>query len=253
VGFARIIVPLDPRRYYELGRVADEEFSGPCLDVSSPKLLPSLLQREGSGDWVCVDLHEPEVAAWRTIDPRLELRVADATALPFPDASFEHCICVSVIEHIPDGGAAQALAEIWRVLRPGGTLQLTTDVSTSPGDRYVDARLYGEASRVDDRGVFFKHDYSPDELAELVGRQPWIVATEEYAAFASPRIERWFDAHVPWSYAVGPFLRFVCPGNIRTAPRPTVVEEAGEGVAYLELGKPGDGVNAGRGDTASSP
>jgi SAM-dependent methyltransferase len=248
-------VPLDPRRYYELGRVADESFSGRCLDVSSPKLLPSLLRAEGNGEWVCIDLHEPEVEAWRSIDPRLSLAVADATALPFPDASFDHCICVSVVEHIPDGGAATALAEIWRVLRPGGTLHLTTDVSASPKDVYVATQLYGEASRVDDRGVFFKRDHAPDEVDELVRQQPWVVAAREYAAFSNPRIEAWFNAHVPWSFTVGPFLRFVCPQDIRTAPTAAPVEAAGEGVVYFRLQKPpvsGDGVSASPGDTASS-
>lgn len=252
VGFARILVPLDPRRYYELGRIADESFSGRCLDVSSPKLLPSLLQAEGKGDWVCIDLHEPEVTAWRTIDIRLSLAVADATGLPFHDESFEHCICVSVIEHIPDGGAAAALAEIWRVLRPGGTLHLTTDVSASPADVYVDARLYGEASRSDERGVFFKRDHAPSEVDDLVRRQRWIVSAREYAAFANPRLERWFNAHVPWSYAVGPFLRLVCPGNIRTSTNPGVIEAAGEGVVYLRLEKPPAPLSADRADTASS-
>jgi SAM-dependent methyltransferase len=44
---------------------------------------------------------------------------ADALALPFPDASFDHVVAAEVLEHIPDDGTA--LAEIARVLRPGGT------------------------------------------------------------------------------------------------------------------------------------
>ena len=55
-GVYRLLVPLEPWRYYELGRVASEPFAGDCLDVSSPKLLASLLQREGRGRWTAVDL-----------------------------------------------------------------------------------------------------------------------------------------------------------------------------------------------------
>ena len=44
----------------------------------------------------------------------------DATRLPFDDCSFDHVIASEVLEHIDDDEAA--LAELTRVLRPGGTL-----------------------------------------------------------------------------------------------------------------------------------
>jgi SAM-dependent methyltransferase len=239
VGFVRLLVPLDPRRFYELGRVADEHFDGRCLDVSSPKLLPSLLNAEGHGSWVCVDLFAKEIDAWRTIDPELELAVEDATALSYPDETFDHCICVSVVEHIGGGGDADALAEMWRVLKPGGSLHLTTDVAARPHDVFVEERVYGQASRVvDDRGVFYKHDYTPAELERLVASRPWEVVVREFATARDPRIERWYTGHLPWSSLTGPFLRFVCPSNFRTSSSPDLVEAAGEGVAYLHLRKP---------------
>ena len=42
----------------------------------------------------------------------------DAARLPFPDASFDRVICSEVLEHLPDPD--QAIAEIERVLKPGG-------------------------------------------------------------------------------------------------------------------------------------
>jgi SAM-dependent methyltransferase len=47
----------------------------------------------------------------------------DATALPFPDAAFDRIIAAEVLEHISDDKAA--LAELTRVLRPGGTIAVT--------------------------------------------------------------------------------------------------------------------------------
>lgn len=45
---------------------------------------------------------------------------ADVVCLPFRDGVFDAVICSEVLEHIPDG--RQAVAELVRVLRPGGKL-----------------------------------------------------------------------------------------------------------------------------------
>ncbi|HTD58791.1 MAG TPA: methyltransferase domain-containing protein [Solirubrobacteraceae bacterium] len=50
--------------------------------------------------------------------------VGDARALPFEDRAFEVVVCTEVIEHVPD--PTSAVVELARVLRPGGTLVLTT-------------------------------------------------------------------------------------------------------------------------------
>jgi ubiquinone/menaquinone biosynthesis C-methylase UbiE len=50
--------------------------------------------------------------------------VSDITAIPVPDASFDAVMCTEVFEHIPD--PVPAIAELHRVLRPGGTLILTS-------------------------------------------------------------------------------------------------------------------------------
>lgn len=47
----------------------------------------------------------------------------DALRLPFADASFDRVIASEVLEHIPDDDTA--MAELSRVLRPGGTMAVT--------------------------------------------------------------------------------------------------------------------------------
>ncbi len=54
---------------------------------------------------------------------RWGLSAADITALPFADHAFDHVICSEVMEHIPDD--RQAARELFRVLRPGGTLTVS--------------------------------------------------------------------------------------------------------------------------------
>ena len=44
------------------------------------------------------------------------------TALPFPDASFDRALCLDVLEHLAFEDQPRALAELFRVLRPGGEL-----------------------------------------------------------------------------------------------------------------------------------
>jgi SAM-dependent methyltransferase len=50
--------------------------------------------------------------------------IGDAQALGFPDDTFEAILCTEVLEHLPE--PQRAIDEMWRVLRPGGTLLLTT-------------------------------------------------------------------------------------------------------------------------------
>jgi SAM-dependent methyltransferase len=241
VGAARLLVPLDPWRYYEMGIVAEQPFSGRCLDVSSPKLLPSLLAAEGKGRWTAIDLFEDEIVAWRAVDPSLELEVQDATALRFEDDTFDHCICISVLEHVGVGADEVALGEMWRVLKPGGVLHLTTEVAAEPGDVFIADKRYGDASaEIAGKGFFFKHDYGVDEVERLVETRPWKVDERSFTVQKRPGIERWFYAHVPWSYATGPFLRFVCPSNFESSASPEVMARAGRGVVYLRLVKAPD-------------
>lgn len=49
---------------------------------------------------------------------------ADGLALPFAAASFDSVLCNEVLEHVPE--PARLFAEAARVLKPGGTLVLTT-------------------------------------------------------------------------------------------------------------------------------
>jgi ubiquinone/menaquinone biosynthesis C-methylase UbiE len=46
--------------------------------------------------------------------------LVDAKGLPYPDASFDAVISNSIVHHIPQ--PHDTLAEMWRVLRPGGVL-----------------------------------------------------------------------------------------------------------------------------------
>jgi SAM-dependent methyltransferase len=52
-----------------------------------------------------------------------DIKQGDALQLPFVDAEFDRVVAAEVLEHIPDDQAA--IAELARVLRPGGTMAVT--------------------------------------------------------------------------------------------------------------------------------
>ena len=68
------------------------------------------------------DAEMVELAARRLarFGDRVRLNQADATALRYPDASFDVVLSIGVLHHV--GAWEKALAEAARVLRPGGSL-----------------------------------------------------------------------------------------------------------------------------------
>jgi ubiquinone/menaquinone biosynthesis C-methylase UbiE len=66
---------------------------------------------------------------------QIEVITADATELPLPSDRFSAAACFTMLHHIPDpAGQDRALAELARVLRPGGLL-LGTDGEDTPARR----------------------------------------------------------------------------------------------------------------------
>lgn len=70
-------------------------------------------------------------AAGLTVD----LRAAAAEALPFPDGAFETVVCSLVLCSVPS--QARALAEVRRVLAPGGTLRFLEHVRGNGIEGYL--------------------------------------------------------------------------------------------------------------------
>jgi SAM-dependent methyltransferase len=70
-----------------------------------------------------VDLLPERVATARERSPEMDLRVADAAALPFADAKFDIALQFTLISSVLDDAARRRIAaETLRVLRPGGAI-----------------------------------------------------------------------------------------------------------------------------------
>jgi methionine biosynthesis protein MetW len=94
-----------------------------CLDVGCGDGGTSgVWLNEHARRYVGVDIAESAVrmATDQGLDARL---VTDAAELPFPDQSFDVAVCVEILEHLFE--PQQALAEVYRILRPDGRLIAT--------------------------------------------------------------------------------------------------------------------------------
>ena len=92
------------------------------LDLASgPGVLgQAALQRVAPGPVLICDIAERALAVGRAANPALLAAAADAEALPFADASFDHVLCGLGLMFLPDIG--KALGEMRRVLRAQGAL-----------------------------------------------------------------------------------------------------------------------------------
>ena len=165
----------------------------------------------------------------------------DARALSFGEASFDAVACVSVVEHVPGDGDSRTMAEIWRVLRPGGVLHLTTNVAARPREIRTDRPVYGGAADGEDdgaEGVFFERHHTEDTLRDRLLALPWREEAREYVRERRPVHKRFFAAR-PWSFLAGGLLPLVCVRNFAAVPGPGALGPDEHGVVYLRLRRPG--------------
>jgi ubiquinone/menaquinone biosynthesis C-methylase UbiE len=94
-----------------------------CLDLGSDNGVVSLLLRRAGGEWASADLTEEAVASIRELVGS-DVHLVRGESLPFPDRSFDSVAVVDMLEHVPDDRAF--VAELARILRPGGTVVVNT-------------------------------------------------------------------------------------------------------------------------------
>jgi SAM-dependent methyltransferase len=117
----------------------------------APEISIYNLLRRSQADYVAADIEVSRFAG--------PVVYADATNIPFPDASFDAIICIHVLEHIVDD--RKAIAEFFRVLKPGGQaiVAVPTYGDVTYEDPDLDAagreRQYGAAGHVRLNGIDF--------------------------------------------------------------------------------------------------
>jgi SAM-dependent methyltransferase len=240
----RIWMPLDVDRVAELPWVAEQvlrERPARVLDIASPKLLACwLVDRGGIAEVVATDVWAQEIEDWRRLAGRIAglwLEVADATALPYPDGSFDAVYSASVLEHIRDDGDITAAREIARVLRPGGFAALTVPYAREHRDEYVDHDLYGEPYV--GQPIFFQRHYDAASVQRLLADGALAVVErgiwrKEGVQEARSRVPRFIPARWEVGRFLGPGLMVLGARAMHDAP---VDEPGDENVLRLLLRK----------------
>jgi ubiquinone/menaquinone biosynthesis C-methylase UbiE len=134
----------------DAARVAE----GTCLlDVcTGPGMLAAAALGRGA-QVVAVDFSGKVVEIAKRNVPGAEFHLGDAQALPFKRESFDAVVCGYGIIHLPE--PQKALAEMYRVLKPGGYLAASVWAAPRPGTGF--GLLFGAIKRYGDLNVPLPH------------------------------------------------------------------------------------------------
>ena len=86
-----------------------------------------------------------EYARAQNSDPRVSFELGDGQNLSYPEASFDRCVSLLVVNHIPD--TPKALNEICRVTKPGGVV--ATAMWDGTGGNEFNDRMWNVAVTID--------------------------------------------------------------------------------------------------------
>jgi len=151
-----------------------------------------ILDRFGAAQVDAFDLDPRMVARarrrLRSRGARVRLFVADAAAIPAPDASYDAAFDFGIVHHVPDW--RRALAEVARVLKPGGRLY-AEEALAALVDHPLARRLlvHPRADRFD--AATFAHGLAeaglvPERSSQLAGLFAWFTARKPAADAGTP-------------------------------------------------------------------
>jgi ubiquinone/menaquinone biosynthesis C-methylase UbiE len=160
---------LKQRKLAEISALLGPTEGRRCLDLGSDNGVVSLMLRRAGGRWASADLTEEAVRSIRELVAS-DVHLVSGQHLPFPEGEFDCVAVVDMLEHVEDDRAF--LAELSRVLRPGGRLVVNTPHRRDTVLRRVRDRV----GLTDEKHGHVRPGYTPEELRRLVeesGRFSW--------------------------------------------------------------------------------
>ena len=149
----------------------------------------------GCGEGVLVDEYADRLQI-EGIDPNYSsarVRTGSLAALPYADATFDRALCLDVLEHLTFDEQPRALAELFRVLKPGGDLLVSI-----PNLAHLQSRVhFALAGRLIRTASEIKHpgDRPAAEYIELARRAGFALVARRGIFPTVPVLTRWIRRH----------------------------------------------------------
>lgn len=157
-----------------------------CLEIGCATGVTSYLLRQRGGEWVSVDFEPDHVSSARSLVGNHVYLICE-DGLDFESSYFDLVVGINFLEHI--GQDDRFIAEMARVLKPGGTLILTAPKGERHRLGYRLKRLYGFTA--DRKGFGHARDgYSPELLRSKFRKAGLeIEALDTYSRFFTEAVE----------------------------------------------------------------
>ncbi|MCB9107467.1 MAG: class I SAM-dependent methyltransferase [Anaerolineales bacterium] len=153
-----------------------------CLDIGSDNGVISYLLREQGGTWKSADLDEHSVNAIKAL-VGTEVYQIDDRHTPFADNEFDCVAVVDYLEHIQNDAAF--INELYRILKPGGTLIINV-----PHVKNSLLRKFRLAiGQTDEKHGHLRPGYTVDSLNQLMEGQFTIKSHKTYSKFFSELVD----------------------------------------------------------------
>ncbi len=155
-----------------------------CLEVGCARGTVSHFLRTAGGTWFHADTDNSNVrAALALIKSGIVL--IPPNVLPFTDAQFDIIVSLDYLEHVHDDQAA--LHELWRVLKPGGRLLVSTPTT---GPTFLLNKIKPMIGLTLDKYGHVREGYDLKDLNQRLTKQGYdIVTSSTYSRFFTEFIE----------------------------------------------------------------
>lgn len=208
LGYKRSLIllinPISSTRYWEFDFVNRNIISHgkqKILDVSSPRFFGLYLASKFKNiEYVMINPDKNDVIETEFYHKassslnNFSVQIGNALSLKYDNGIFDTVISISVIEHIEGAGDKIAIKEMWRVLKPGGKLIITTNVMRKGSTEYRPQDQYSLGLKTHKGKYFFQRIYSEKYLNKNIIKPLGVIPMS--VEILGEIKKGWFDGYI---------------------------------------------------------